>query len=266
MQRTISVLDNLKKISFFLKNLLTPVLYLLNLMAIAPYIFVFALEASSKIFFYILQLLRWIPGVKQLEIIRDSGIVFIAKKIMKDERDYPFLKTIFVITPLLIISLALQLLSPGFSWGLAIAHIVILFGPRKLDFYFHFFACKHLEAHRLKGLYKKPYAIFLDRYFEWVLGIFYGNIPEMERSAHVGIHHAENNNQYDNLSTLKYDRTSLFDFIKYAFYNSYWHNSGLGALVYFYKNERAKLFQQMAVGVVFFLHYDADYSVFRLAI
>ncbi|MDJ0726043.1 MAG: hypothetical protein QNJ38_13100 [Prochloraceae cyanobacterium] len=253
MEKNIAFLDILKlgqnNVSSRLGKLL---LYPLNLMAIAPYIYVFALELTSKILFYILEILLWIPGVKKIAEIRDRTAIIVAKKTMKDARDYPFLQTIFIITPLLIISLSLQLLSPGFSWGLAIAHIIVLFGPRKLDFYFHFFACKHLEAHRLQGLYQKPYNLFLDRYFEWFLGIFYGNIPEMERCAHVGIHHAENNNLHDNLSTLKYDRTNLFHFIEYVFYNSYWHNSGLGALVYFYKNKRWKLFRQMAVGVIFF--------------
>ncbi|MDJ0714656.1 MAG: fatty acid desaturase [Prochloraceae cyanobacterium] len=74
----------------------------------------------------------------------------------------------------------------------------------------------------------------------------------MERCAHVGIHHAENNNDRDNLSTLQYDRTNLFHFLKYVLYNCFWHNSGVGPLVYFYKNQKWKLFRQMATGFIFF--------------
>ncbi len=253
MERTISFWTRLRnEPNIFLKKLIDRSLFLFNLIAIAPYTIVFTLEVTSKIFFCILEILRWIPGVKKLEQIQEQTVILLAKKIMKDERDYPFLQTIFAIAPLLIFSVGLQLILPGFSWGLAVLHLVLLFGPRKLDFYFHFFACKHLEAHRLQGLYKKPYNLFLNRYFEWFLGVFYGNIPEMERCAHIGIHHAENNDYRDNLSTLKYDRTKLFHFIQYVFYNSYWHNSGLGVLVYFYKNKKWKLFKQMAIGITFF--------------
>jgi Fatty acid desaturase len=122
-------------------------------------------------------------------------------------------------------------------------------------------------------LYKKPYSRFLDRYFEWFLGIFYGNIPEMERTAHMGIHHAENNNHFDNLSTIQYDRTNIFHFQKYVLYNAFWHNSGIGALVYFYSNKKWKLFRRMALGVgVFysivaaFLFLDWRFGLFYLVL
>ncbi len=229
--------------------LVAPFLLVLNLILILPFPFILLFYPVSLMMSYIFKLLYRLPLAQWMVKVVNSASVTLARRIMKDERDAPFLLVIFGVSPLVLGSFMWQLMLPEFDWRLVLLHYVLYFGPKSY-FYFRVFACKHLEAHRFQGLYKKPYNRFLDRYFEWFLGIFYGNIPEMDRCAHVGIHHVENNNYLDNQSTLLYDRTNLLHFLQYVLRNAYWHNSGVGPLVYFYKNKRWKLFRQMALGVI----------------
>ena len=230
--------------------LVAPFLLVLNIILILPFPFILLFYPVSLMMSYIFKLLYRLPLAQWMVKVVNSASVTLARRIMKDERDAPFLLIMFGVSPLVLGSFVWQLMLPEFDWRLAILHYVLYFGPGKFNFYFRVFICKHRESHCVKGLYQKPYNRFLDRYFEWFLSIFYGNIPEMDRCGHVGIHHGENNNYPDNQSTLLYDRANLLHFLKYIVHNAYWHNSGVGPLVYFYKNKRWKQFRKMALGVV----------------
>ncbi|MEM8778244.1 MAG: hypothetical protein AAGF26_05095, partial [Cyanobacteria bacterium P01_G01_bin.49] len=229
-----------------LKYLAFPFLLAFNILLILPYLLLIPLLGVCLFFGKGLSLLSQFPGINWLVQKFNAFCLFLTRKLMKDERDVPFIKMMFV-TPLLISAFIWQLVSPQFNWGLVLLYYFCLFGPNKFQFYFRVFVCKHIECHRLRGFYHKKYS-FLDRYFEWFLGIFYGNIPELDRCGHVGIHHLENNDYSDNQSPIRWDRSNLFHFFQYVLSGAYWHNSGIGVLVYFYRNKRWKLFYKMAIG------------------
>jgi len=72
----------------------------------------------------------------------------------------------------------------------------------------------HLTSHR--PLFKKEYK-FLNNFIPWVIGPFFGETPESYFAHHLGMHHAENNMPEDLSSTMKYQRDSISDFMKYYF-------------------------------------------------
>ncbi len=229
--------------------LVAPFLLVLNIIWILPFPFILLFYPVSLMMSYTFKLLYRLPLVQWIVKVVNSASVNLARRIMKDERDAPFLLVMFGVSPLVLGSFVWQLMLPEFDWRLVILHYVLYFGPGKFNFFRSVFICQHRESHCFKGLYQKPYSRFLDRYFEWFISIFYGHIPELGRCSHVGIHHGENNNYLDNQSTLLYDRGNLLHFLKYVLRNA-WINSGLGPLAYFYKNKRWKQFRQMAWGVV----------------
>ena len=49
----------------------------------------------------------------------------------------------------------------------------------------------------------------------WALCPFMGQSPDTYFSHHIGMHHAENNLEHDNSSTMPYQRDSFIDFMKY---------------------------------------------------
>lgn len=232
-----------------LQILTVPLLWGLNLVLLLPYLAMLPFQGISWLVGQCLKLLHKLPFVAWAVRGLRSASDFVAHRIMKDGRDAHMFLVLVGVGALVVSSFVIQLLQPEFNWWLAILHYMILLGPNNFDFYFHVFVCKHIECHRFRGLYKNRFQ-FMNRGFEWFLGIFYGNVPELDRCGHVGVHHAENNNHFDNQSPLVYDRTSLFDFSRYVLYNAFWHNSGLGILYYFHKRQRRKLFRKMAVGVM----------------
>jgi hypothetical protein len=71
----------------------------------------------------------------------------------------------------------------------------------------------HNTSHRV--LFKREYNL-LNKYIPWVLGIFVGQSPETYFVHHIGMHHAEGNLPNDLSSTMKYQRDSFVDFLKYV--------------------------------------------------
>jgi len=131
-------------------------------------------------------------------------------KAINDERDLPFIyliiKLFVVIAPTLVF-----FYWPGmFEWKWAIAYYVIqlafLTGP--------FILMLHNTSHRM--LFKKNVE-FLNNIIPWFLGPFFGQTPESYFAHHIGMHHPENNLADDHSSTLKYQRDSFLDFLKYYF-------------------------------------------------
>ncbi|MFI5141978.1 MAG: fatty acid desaturase, partial [Bacteroidia bacterium] len=51
----------------------------------------------------------------------------------------------------------------------------------------------------------------------WFIGPFMGETPESYFAHHLGMHHAEGNMPEDHSSTMKYQRDSFIDFMKYYF-------------------------------------------------
>jgi hypothetical protein len=94
------------------------------------------------------------------------------------------------------------------------------------------FSAKHLEAHRRQGYFWERYDRVFGRYVEFFLGYLYGNIPELDRTVHVRLHHRENGGPDDTTYPGEYDRTSRLDFLRYLSDNI-WTVLGLAPYAYF---------------------------------
>lgn len=132
----------------------------------------------------------------------------LALRFIRDERDLPFVRLSLAMT-LVLIPFAIVLYLPGvFRWWLAPIYWAVLYG---------FFADKyilmlHNTSHR--PLFKREWKS-LNLYIPWVLGPFCGETPETYYIHHITMHHAEGNLVKDLSSTMKYQRDSLFDFVRY---------------------------------------------------
>lgn len=154
----------------------------------------------------------------------------LGQKVLRDPRDTPALRLMVSLSlttlPIFVIQLALG--KPRLL--LAIAFYLSLYGL-KFERFVRMFSAKHLEAHRRQGYFSEKYDRFLGRYVEFFLGYLYGNVPELDRTVHVGLHHRENGGLNDTVTSSRYDRTSLLDFLWYLSDNIW---TALGLAPYFY--------------------------------
>src|SRR5258707_6703228 len=134
----------------------------------------------------------------------------LGQKVLRDSRDTPALRLMIslslTVVPIFLIPLVLG--KPLLL--LVIAFYLSLYGLRFQRFV-RMFSASHLEAHRRQGFFSKKYDKVFGRYLEFFLGYFYGNIPELGRTAHVCVHHRENSVPDDTGNTMGYDRTSRRD-------------------------------------------------------
>jgi fatty acid desaturase len=114
---------------------------------------------------------------------------------------------------------------------LAFAFYLSLYGL-KFQRFVRMFSAKHLEAHRRHGYFSERYDRFFGRYVEFFLGYLYGNVPELDRTVHVHLHHGENGGFNDTAESRGYDRTSRLDFLWYLS-NNIWTVLGITPYVYF---------------------------------
>ena len=155
----------------------------------------------------------------------------LGQRVLQDARDTPALRVMVSLSlsavPIFLVQLALgktRLL-------LAFAFYVFLYGLRFQRFV-RMFSAKHLEAHRRKGYFSERYSKYLGRYVEFFLGYLYGNVPELDRTVHVRLHHRENGGLDDTAESRDYDRTSRLDFLWYLS-NNIWTVLGIAPYAYF---------------------------------
>jgi len=142
-----------------------------------------------------------------------SGMDKFFLKMIRDERDLPFIYLTLKITFVLLPS-AILLYSPlleGFWWNMwAIFHlilcIVVFLGPYTLML--------HNTSHR--PFFKREYGMW-NKYIPWILGPFMGQSPELYFIHHMGMHHNEGNMPEDKSSTMPFQRDSFFGFLHYYF-------------------------------------------------
>jgi fatty acid desaturase len=131
----------------------------------------------------------------------------VAERFINDRRDVPFLR-LMALTTVTVIPTGLLLFVPGqFRWWLAAVHlalVVYLMAP--------FVLMLHNTSHR--RLFRRPWG-WMNQYIPWVLGPFFGESPETYFAHHVGMHHPENNLEDDISSTMRYQRDSIVDFLRY---------------------------------------------------
>jgi fatty acid desaturase len=158
----------------------------------------------------------------------------LGQKVLRDPRDTPALRIMvsLSLTALPIFLVQLFLGKPRLL--LMLAFYLSLYGL-KFQRFVRMFSAKHLEAHRPQGYFSDKYDRVLGRYVEFFLGYLYGNVPELDRTVHVRLHHRENGGPDDTVSSTAYDRTNALHFLWYLSDN-FW--TALGIVPYAYFKER----------------------------
>lgn len=168
-------------------------------------------------------------------------------RFIKDERDLPFayltLRITFVLLPLGVLLYVPQL--SGWAWWLvALAYFyfnnIVFKGP--------FGLMLHCTSHRM--FFKKEYG-WMNYYLPWVIAPFFGHSPETYYTHHIGMHHAENNLEEDESSTMPYQRDSILDFGKY--FGTFLFVGMYHLCAYFYKKKRNQLLYRSVRGEVLFI-------------
>jgi len=161
----------------------------------------------------------------------DRCIERLGQTVLRDQRDTPALRLMVSLTLTVVPVFAIQLVLGKPRLLLVIAFYLALYGL-KFQRFVRMFSASHLEAHRRQGFFSEKYDRALGRYLEFFLGYFYGNIPELGRTAHVCLHHKENAGFDDTRNTMGYDRTSRIDFLWYMADNI-WTVLGVAPYAYF---------------------------------
>jgi len=155
----------------------------------------------------------------------------LGRRVLRDSRDTPALRLMVSLSLTAVPIFVIQLVLGKPRLLLAIPFYLSLYGF-KFQRFVRMFSASHLEAHRRQGYFSEKYDKVFGRYLEFFLGYFYGNIPELGRTAHVCLHHRENSGPDDTRNTMGYDRTSRLDFLWYLSDNS-WTVLGLAPYAYF---------------------------------
>jgi fatty acid desaturase len=155
----------------------------------------------------------------------------LGQKVLRDPRDTPALRLMVSLSLTALPIFVAQLVLGKPRLLLAIAFYLSLYGL-KFERFVRMFSAKHLEAHRRQGYFSEKYDRVFGRYVEFFLGYLYGNVPELDRTVHVGLHHRENGGPDDTVTSSRYDRTSPLDFLWYLSDNI-WTALGLAPYAYF---------------------------------
>jgi len=155
----------------------------------------------------------------------------LGQEILQDSRDTPALRLMVSLSLSALPIFVIQLVLGKPRLLLAIAFYISLYGL-KFQRFVRMFSAKHLEAHRRQGYFSEKYDRVFGRYVEFFLGYLYGNIPELDRTVHVRLHHRENGGFDDTAESRGYDRTSRIDFLKYLS-NNIWTVLGIVPYAYF---------------------------------
>jgi fatty acid desaturase len=187
----------------------------------------------------------------------------VAERFINDRRDLPFLR-LMALTSALVIPTGLVLFVPGqFRWWLAAVHLALV-----IYFMGPFVLMLHNTSHR--RLFRRPWG-WMNQYIPWVLGPFFGESPETYFAHHVGMHHPENNLADDLSSTMRYQRDSVVDFLRY--FLRFFFGVLFDLMRYLVRKGRRSLMVRCAVGELlfvfavvglFFLNWRATLCVFFL--
>jgi fatty acid desaturase len=195
-----------------------------------------------------------------LSLTYDTWLERLGQKTLRDPRDTPALRIMVSLTvtalPILVIQLVLGKPQPL----LAIAFYLSLYGG-KFQRFVRMFSAKHLEAHRPKGYFSDKYDRIFGRYIEFFLGYLYGNVPELDRTAHVRLHHLEDGGLDDTMSSREFDRTSRLDFLWYLSDNI-WIVLGLAPYAYFKAKGDEKNRKRMLLGMAGYYAYLAAIFIY----
>jgi fatty acid desaturase len=175
--------------------------------------------------------------------------------VLRDSRDTPALRLMVSLSLSAMPIFLIQLVLGKAHLLLAIAFYISLYGV-KFRRFVRLFSAKHLEAHRRQGYFSEKYDKVFGRYLEFFLGYLYGNVPELDRTVHVHLHHRENGGIDDTAASRSYDRTSRLDFLWYLSDNI-WTVLGIAPYAYFKASgddeNRGRLFWGIARYYAYFI-------------
>ena len=194
----------------------------------------------------------------------DRLIDRLGQRVLRDSRDTPALRLMVSLTLTALPIFLIQLVLGKPRLLLAIAFYLSLYGL-KFERFVRMFSAKHLEAHRPQGYFSEKYDKVFGRYVEFFLGYLYGNVPELDRTVHVRLHHKENGGPDDTVSSTCYDRTSPLDFLWYLSDNI-WTALGFAPYAYFKekgdeKNQRRILWGMLRYYAFFTAMFIYDWRV-----
>src|SRR6202050_2834619 len=179
----------------------------------------------------------------------------ISQEVLRDPRDTPALRLMVSVTLTAVPIFAVQLVLGKPRLWLGVAFYLSLYGV-KFQRFVRMFSAKHMEAHRRQGYFSDKYHKVFGRYVEFFLGFLYGNVPELDRTVHVRLHHKENSGPEDTTSTIAYDRTSKIDFLWYLSHNI-WTVLGLIPYAYFKARGEDENRRRMLWGITLYSAYFA---------
>jgi fatty acid desaturase len=190
----------------------------------------------------------------------DQFIARLGQKVLRDSRDLPALRLMVSLSltalPIFIVQLVLG--KPRLL--LALAFYLSLYGL-KFERFVRMFSAKHLEAHRRQGYFSDKYDKVFGRYVEFFLGYLYGNVPELDRTVHVGLHHRENGGPDDTVTSSRYDRTNPLHFLWYLSDNI-WTALGFAPYAYFKEKGDEKNRRRMLWGMARFYIFFAAVFIY----
>jgi Fatty acid desaturase len=185
----------------------------------------------------------------------------LGQKVLRDPRDLPALRLAVSLSVTAMPIFVIQLILGKLHLLLAIAFYISLYGARFQRF-IRLFSAKHLEAHRPYGYFSGSYDKLFGRYFEFFVGYLYGNVPELDRTVHVRLHHKENGGFDDTTESRGYDRTSPLDFLRYLS-NNIWTVLGTVPCAYFQARGDEKNLRRMLWGMARYYAYFAAVFIYN---
>ena len=168
-------------------------------------------------------------------------------KYIRDERDLPFIYLTIKISLTLLpfgILLYMPFVKGRLWWLVAVMYAYV----NNFIFKGPFGLMLHCTCHR--PFFKKKYQ-WMNYYLPWIVAPFFGHSPETYFAHHIGMHHAENNLQDDESSTMPFQRDSLKDF---GIYFSKFLFKGIYDLArYFSRKKRTRLLYRSLRGELLFV-------------
>ncbi len=166
-------------------------------------------------------------------------------QLIRDERDLPFVYMTLRVT-FTLIPLAVLLYMPFIEgWVWLLVAVVYLF-INNVTYKGPFGLMLHCTTHR--PFFKRDW---MNQYIPWVLAPFFGQSPQTYHAHHVGMHHAENNLEPDESSTMPYQRDSAMAFTRYFLVFFF---TGIYTLAaYLFMRRRKRLFYRTVRGELLFI-------------